>query len=302
MINTDTRANSVVQTFQCDVCPESNSKLSDIIYQVLRIQDGVSLLLTMPNPEAAVLIPESYQMDPPTGQDKIGLVFQNNGFMSVRTRWKTPMEYGDYLERVRPEALEKIAHLSRNDQYNKIDNLLSTIQEIMKIDELSSEKREEFLTKDITYNIERVPSFAGVLFEGKRMCLRHTQEKLSEFVKSFDQSPFIYRGEFIYRSVRDHEWEWISQNQMMLLRSRDNFEGEVGNQVKYFKDEKGYAGVIVRVPNKQPYNGKAGITVPRISTLKPHFIGADEIYVSKTGENDSFIPLKDFIDQESAVS
>lgn len=264
--------------------------LSDVIYAAESVGNAAGVVLTMPNLKAPPPLPVVYTKEMPETENQVAFVFQNNGYLTVTSCWKTPDQYFEYLRTEKPEVYQKMEAMDTTTVYWKINSLFNKLEKMMPMDEMTDEEKKCFLALHKKYDFNCKPRLNSVIIEGQRLSLAQAKINLSEIQDSME-IPILFRGKYLFRSIRTDEWESIKRERKMFIRPRDNFEDKVGSQVKRYKDEQGYAGIIVRIPNKQPYNINAGLQVPRISTAFAHFIHGDEIFVSNTGEESSFEPL-----------
>jgi hypothetical protein len=265
---------------------------SEVIYVSLKTMYCASLLLTIES-ATSLTIPENYQTEmPPRKDGEVILAYKNNGFLTETRRWKTAREFVNGLKSTYPEAFETITKtLDFGEFYNAYDSLLTKMSD----KKLTPQEEKEFLKVESFQDSNNRPRLLGAIIDGKFLSIFRAREKLLEQQNLEDCSSFAFQGEYLYRSIRDGEWESIKKNKQWLVRPGDNFEKEVGSHVQYYKSQPGYAGVIVRIPNKKPYNVRQGFQVPRISNFCPHYIQENEIYVSGTGEDNSFISLRDWL-------
>ncbi len=276
----------------CDVT------LSDVIYTSLSVYEAASLLLTLPNLKAASKIPLPFHKEMPQTLDRVIFVYQNNGYLTEMKFWKDPFQYVEYLRAEKTVLFEKFEKMAFTECLSVIDTFLEDVKKVLPIDKMTQSQKTAFLTTRKICDFNCSPRLNSVIMNGERLSLTKAKVRLFEIQESSFYVRFSYQGEYLYRSVREDEWTSIQNDGQMLIRDRDNFEEEVGQQVKYYKDQPGYAGLIIRIPNKTPYNSRAGFAVRRISTILPHFMDGNEIFVSKTGDESSFVPLKNYLKED----
>lgn len=111
------------------------------------------------------------------------------------------------------------------------------------------------------YPIEKAKTVAKTVFETANRQLRSTSA--------------VDEGNYLYRAPDQKEWTNILKDGYYTVLMQTNFEKEIGPQVRLYANEKGYAGMIIRIAVPGPYYAHAGMQVPRVTSILPHYASVE---------------------------
>jgi hypothetical protein len=169
------------------------------------------------------------------------------------------------------QILDFVEILQKNTFTNERKTLFESTIQKLRADALNPEL--EF------YDSNQSPEFIGVAIGGKLM-------KPSEIDPKEGAIPLqvlspVTEGDYLYRAPNTMEWESIVKHRNFLVALRTNFEITVAPQVSMYAQQEGYAGVVIRIKVPGPYYRNAGLQVPRIESILPHYA---EVEVLNNGE------------------
>lgn len=139
------------------------------------------------------------------------------------------------------------------------------------------------------------PTLTAVRLNDRGYSLEEFQKAVPDLFRDdlMALSAFAFDGAYVYRAIRKEEWMRIKEEGVFLIRMNDNFEVQVGPQVRHYAQHLDYAGIIIRVPVVGPYFARTGLQVPRISARFDHFV-QPEIMVENDGKI-RWLSLKEFL-------
>lgn len=244
------------------------------------------IVTTLPSPSTD--IPESFidKIDD-IPDENITLVYDNNGYISYQVEDSFGIEGTRRLMIDLGQAEETITEQTLKPVWS----LLTHSKEFRTaIETKTSIDLDNYRVKQIRFDNSKQPTLKQIILNGRSYGFDEFVDSSAELFPGFEPE----RQSYLYRAITDKEWSEIKNKRHMVIRSRDNFEDNVGPQVSDYVSSNGYAGVIVKIPVKGKFFGGKGMQVPRIECLIPHFVHEQEIKVS-ADKGKTFIQLSDFL-------
>lgn len=240
-----------------------------------------TLLSTLPDKAKVTHIPQNFSESPNLNQ--ISIVLKNNGYITIK----------------REIDIDKIAQKIETVEGKDYNTAIRLAYDISR--KINEPEFRELSISDEFYRIsydcnEQVnPEIEKIVFQEKDYTLEEFRKCCNEeFIPKIRNLGLpIFEGSHLFRALRPDEWTRIVDNGFYLIRTRDNFEAKVGDQVQIFLKDKEYAGIIVKVPSKGPFFSVVPGGGGTIRSAYDHFILANEIEASKDGE--TFLPLDQFL-------
>jgi hypothetical protein len=235
-------------------------------------------------PPAAETNMNNYVPDyPRDNSTDIIVVYENNGHLKVR-------------ERIDIDRLFQLRYPDRQNDQNLYTGLFRDM--LKGTLNLTPEELDKSKKTELDYNSEQKPVLKVIIYQGRIYSLDKFREKLNELFKKERQALSLVAVDkesvpYLYWAIDLAEWMRIKERGYFEIPVRTNFEGKVGPQVSMYKAQEGYAGVVIRIPNKTPYFRQVGFQ--RIESAVPLFVSAQEIYVSNSGDEGTFIPLAEYL-------
>lgn len=243
-----------------------------------------TVLSTLPDKVKTTFIPQNFSENPDSTQ--ISVVLKNNGHITIKREVDIA------------KMAAKIEEIDGKDFNTAIRLAYEISKKISEPEFRELSISDEFYRTSYNWNEQFSPEIERIVFQEKDYTLeefrKYCNEQFIPEIRSYGLP--IFEGEHLFRALRPDEWDRILDNGFYLIRTRDNFEAQVGNQVQTFLQDKEYAGVVVKVPSKGPFFSVVPGGSGTIRSAYDHFILGNEIEVSRDGK--SFLPLDQFLKSE----
>lgn len=240
-----------------------------------------TVLSTLPDKSKVIHIPQNFDENPDSNQ--ISVVLKNNGHITIKRELDLA------------KMAKKIEEIDGKD-FNTAAVLAYDIsKQINKPEFKELSISDEFYRISYDWNENLKPEIEKIVFQEKDYTLEEFKKYCNEqFIPEIRNYGLpIFEGEHLFRALRPDEWNRIVDNGFHLIRTRDNFEAKVGDQVQTFLKDEEYAGIVVKVPSKGPFFSMVPGGGGTIRSAYDHFIPGNDIEVSKDGK--SFLALDQFL-------
>ncbi len=242
-----------------------------------------SLAVTVPRRD--IEIPENVVAEP--RKDELSIRMRNNG------------AYGRYAEITNSDLLGAVKFMFGKDVYGILQGLTNTIW-----NEIPQEVFVDFLERTVeTYFVSEVrPHIQNVIMQ-KGMVIPQNHDARMEIEGAFFRGDYFTFDEFVslrqkveseldflwnlnpvpkngylYRAVQRSEWRQLLRDDAFLVRTDTNFESSFGPQVQLYAHNPDYAGRVIRIKVEGPFFRGAGMAVPRVTSVLPHYATHVEIF------------------------
>ncbi len=146
------------------------------------------------------------------------------------------------------------------------------------------------------YDFDKKPGLVQIQYRGITYTIDEFREEANTIFKDDLEmlSEVSVRGQYLYRAVDRLQWRGILETGYFCIIGGDNFEDNLGPQVRHYATDKDYAGMIVRIAIAGPYFRHAGFQVPRVTCMMPHFV-KPEILISKVNEPEQWVSVEEYL-------